>query len=159
MNELVALDDNLLPEAISTLGLQVAEAYLLNSQDAEKTAGALNLPVHEVRRVLKTAEVRTYINQVFMETGFRNRERMFGVLDEIINRKLEQMEESGTTTETDIIDIMKTYHKMKMDEMKMERELLEAKKVVNNQKNTQINIATGGDAYAALLESLSKAGR
>lgn len=156
MNSLIELDDKLLPETISPDGLRVADAYLMNSQDSEKTARALNLPVAEVRRLLKTPEVRAYVTNVFMETGFRNRDRMFGVLDEIINRKLEEMEESNTTTDADILELMKTYHKMKMDEMKMERELIEAKKVVNNQKNTQINI--GGDAYSNLLNTLSKAG-
>jgi len=46
---------------------------------------------------------------------------MFGALDEIINRKLEEMEETGTTTDADILELMVKYHNMKMAEMKMEK--------------------------------------
>jgi hypothetical protein len=158
-NKLIEYDDALLPELISPQGLLVADAYLQNGQDAKKTALALQVDEQEVRRLLKTPEVRSYTNSVFMETGFRNRHRMFGALDEIINRKLEEMEETGTTTEADILELMVKYHGMKMAEMKMEKELHEAKSpTIGKQNNVQVNIGSGDSNYDNLIATLAKGG-
>ena len=157
-NKLVEYDDELLPELISPEGLQIAEAYLAHGQDAKKAALALGINEPEVRRMLKTPEVRSYTNQVFMETGFRNRERMFGVMDELINRKLEEIEETGTTTDADILELMDKYHKMKIAEMKMEKELYEAKTrtAPSTQNNTQINLGGNISNYDKLISALAK---
>lgn len=153
---LVAYDDNLLPEIISPQGLVIADTYLANGQDAKKTALMLGVEEQEVRRILKTPEVRSYTNSIFLETGFRNRHRMFGVLDEVINRKLEEMEETGTTSSADILELMVKYHGMKMAEMKMEKELYEVKNV-SNVKNVQVNnvIGSSDENYNKLLQALA----
>lgn len=157
-DKIVEYDDALLPETISPQGLIIADAYLQNGQDAKKTALALNTDEQEVRRLLKTPEVRSYTNAVFMESGFRNRHRMFGVLDEVINRKLEEMEETGTTTDADILELMVKYHNMKMAEMKMEKELHEAKAApsIGKQNNVQVNIGSGDKNYDSLIATLAK---
>jgi len=155
-DKLVEYDDALLPETISPQGLLIADTYLTNGQDAKKTALALKIDEQEVRRLLRTPEVRSYTNAVFMETGFRNRHRMFGALDEIINRKLEEMEETGTTTDADFLELMVKYHNMKMAEMKMEKELHEAKSpTIGRQNNVQVNLNRGSN-YDNLLASLAK---
>lgn len=158
-DSLVEYDDALLPEIISPQGLMIADTYLAHGHDAKKTAVLLQIDEQEVRRILKTPEVRSYTNAVFMETGFRNRNRMFGVLDEIINRKLEEMEETGTTTDADILELMTKYHNMKIAEMKMEKELHEIKTATNigKQNNVQVNL-TGGENYNQLIASLAKGG-
>lgn len=155
-DKLVEFDDTLQAEVISPQGLLIADTYLQNGQDAKKTALILQADEQEVRRILRTPEVRSYTNAIFMETGFRNRNRMFGVLDEIINRKLEEMEETGTTTEADILELMVKYHGMKMAEMKMEKELHEIKHT-SNVKNVQVNNVINGDSnYNKLIADLAK---
>lgn len=156
-NKLVEYDDSLLPELISPQGLMIADTYLQQGQDPKKAALLLNIDEQEVRRILKTPEVRAYTNAVFMESGYRNRNRMFGVLDEIINRKLEEMEETGTTSDADILELMVKYHGMKMAEMKMEKELHEAKSpTIGRQNNVQVNIGSGDSNYDNLIATLAK---
>lgn len=149
------MNNELLPAVISPEGLKIAETYLEQKQDINSTAKALGLDKQEVARYLATREVKSYIDQIFYDAGFRNRSRMFAVMDELINRKLEELEESGMGTSYDIVDLIKTYHKMQIDQMKMEREV--AATHISKQTNVQINGASGGGSnYTELLARLIK---
>lgn len=154
------MTDKLLPDIIQPEGLQVAETYLMLGGDSKRTASELNLPVAEVEAQLKKNEVRTYINRQFHEQGFRNKFRIFGVMDQLLNMKLEEIQDTQVGTSVDIVDLIKVMHKMKMDEMKMEAELLKAQSATSgptNQTNIQNNInMPGGDDenYMALINKL-----
>jgi hypothetical protein len=154
------MSDKLLPEIISPEGLEVAEAYFTSGHDRKQTALILDMSIETVDSLLETREVKAYIDRVFFESGFRNREKIFGVMDVIIERKLEELEESGMGSSADILEIMKTFHKMKMDEYKMMIEFEKAKSnKPTHQTNIQNNIALPGSNdsnYMTLLESLSK---
>lgn len=152
--------EKLLPDIIQPEGLQVAETYLALGGDSRRTATELGLPIAEVEAQLKKTEVRTYINRAFNEQGFRNKFRIFGVMDQLLNMKLEEIQETGVGTSVDIVELAKVYHKMKMDEMKMEVEVLKAQnasKAPTTQTNIQNNInMPGGDDenYMALINKL-----
>lgn len=156
------MTDKMLPDIIAPEGLQVAEMYLLCGGDTKKAAGELSLPVSEFEAQLKKNEVRSYINRQFNEQGFRNKFRIFGVMDQLLNMKLEEVQETGIGTSMDIVDLIKVMHKMKMDEIKAEAELLKAQAAgggPSSQTNIQNNIAiSGGDDenYMALLNRLTK---
>lgn len=130
---------------ISPEGLEIAEAYLKNNSDSEKTALVLGIPLAEVVRFMNKREVKTYIDQLYFESGFRNRDRFAAVMDEIIAHKLEELDESGMGSSKDILEIMKEAHGMKMKEMDMQIKLLAAEKSggpaiqVNNQTNHNYN--------------------
>lgn len=159
------MSDSLLPELISPEGLDVAEAYLMAGQDRKQTASILGMSMDTLDAMLDKREVKNYIDNIFYETGFRNREKLFGVMDVIIEKKLEELEESGMGSSADILDIMKVFHKMKMDEYKMRIEMLKVEnntKGPTNQTNIQNNITLPGSndsAYMTLLENLSKTRR
>lgn len=147
----------MVPERISPEGLRVAQSYLENGQDILATANHLNLPIEVVEELLNKRETKAYIDRIYNESGFRNRQRMGDLMDTIISRKLEEMEESGLGSGKDIIEILSLAHKMKMDQMQMELKLLEAQnKTPAVQINTQINNA-GGDKYNQLLEKILEA--
>lgn len=147
----------MVPERISPEGLRVAQSYLENGQDILATANHLNLPIEVVEDLLNKKETQRYIDRIYNESGFRNRQRMGDLMDTIISRKLEEMEESGLGSGKDIIEILSLAHKMKMDQMQMELKLLEAQnKTPAVQINTQINNA-GGDKYNQLLERILEA--
>ncbi|AUG85026.1 terminase small subunit [Vibrio phage Ceto] len=153
------MTDKLLPDIIQPEGLQVAETYLMLGGDSKRTAAELNLPIAEVDAQLKNREVKAYIDRQFNEQGFRNRHRIFGVMDQLINMKLEEIQETGVGTSADILDVMKTYHKMHMDMMKMEAEKAKAQgtPAPTSQTNIQnnINIPGGEDEnYMALINKL-----
>ncbi|MFP9048249.1 hypothetical protein, partial [Enterococcus faecalis] len=116
------------------------------------------------RDIMNRSEVKNYLNDIFMESGFRNRDRLFGVLDEVIKRKLEELEETGMGSDQDIMDILWKAHKMKMEEMKMMVELEKVKAAARtpaNQTNIQNNIIAGaGDQnYMDLITSLATGGK
>lgn len=80
---------------------------------------------------------------------------MFGLLDEIVNAKIEEMEETGMLPDMDIVTLLEKVHRMKMQELQMSMKLQET---INNNStinNTQINIQ-GGENYNALLDKIIK---
>lgn len=146
---------SLVPELIDPEGMMVIEAYLDNNFDINKTAIALGQDKQDIVKIYNRPEVKTYLSTIFNESGFRNRNKLFGLLDKLINMKLEEMDDTGLGSSMDIMDMLKTAHRMKMDEMKMEAELLKAKNAasgnnVTNQTNIQINDAN----YNTLMQSL-----
>lgn len=136
---------------ISPEGLEIAQTYLECKSDASLTAQTLNLPLEEVTRYLNKREVKEYVDRVFYEAGFRNKDRFFGLLDEILAHKLEELEETGLGSSHDILDIMEKYHRMKIKEMELEAKINE-KVAPHIQVNQQNNY--GGDNYNKLLEKL-----
>ena len=143
-------------EKISPEGLRVAEVYLESGQDAQETARILNLPMDEVDRLLSKRETKAYIDRIYHESGFRNRHKMGELMDAIIAKKLEEMDDTGLGSQKDIIDILQVAHKMKMEQMQLELKLQE-QKGPGVQINTQINNG-GGDNYNKLLEKILEAG-
>lgn len=142
MNELV-----ICPE-----GLSIAEAYLANKSDVKLTASFLGLEVSVVESHLNKREVVRYLDRLYFEAGFRNRDLMGDLVDEIIKMKIEEMSETGLGSNKDIMEILKTAHDMKMKEMEMQIKL-EASNTPSIQTNIQNNY--GGDNYNKLLEKLT----
>lgn len=157
-------NDVLVPDLMSPEGMDVIEAYLQCGSDVPTAARSLGMSEIAFRDIMNRSEVKNYLNDIFMESGFRNRDRLFGVLDEVIKRKLEELEETGMGSDQDIMDILWKAHKMKMEEMKMMVELEKAKAAVRapaNQTNIQNNIIAGaGDQnYMDLITSLATGGK
>lgn len=138
--------------AICPEGLNIAEAYLKNKSDIKTTADYLGLPVSVVETHLNKTEVKRYLDRLYFEAGFRNRELMGDLVDEIIKLKLEEMTETGLGSSKDIMEILKTAHDMKMKEMEMQMKM-ESSNTPSIQVNTQNNY--GGDNYNKLLEKLT----
>ncbi|ASM62958.1 terminase small subunit [Escherichia phage OSYSP] len=157
-------NDVLVPDLMSPEGMDVIEAYLQCGSDVPSAARSLGMSEIAFRDIMNRSEVKNYLNDIFMESGFRNRDRLFGVLDEVIKRKLEELEETGMGSDQDIMNILWKAHKMKMEEMKMMVELEKVKAAARtpaNQTNIQNNIIAGaGDQnYMDLITSLATGGK
>lgn len=153
-------EDKLLPDIIPPEGLMIAEAYIEHGSIAA-AAQALGMGVEIVAAQMKMPEVRHYINTIFMESGFRNRGRMFGLLDTVINKKIEEAEETGIVSEDDLLTVIEKVHKMKMQELTMEIKMLEAQnklKAPTNQTNIQNNFG-GSEGMNGLLTQLMGNGK
>jgi len=139
---------------ISPEGLEIAHCYLQNGSDSAKTAELMNIDISEVDRYLCKREVRGYIDRLFNEAGFRNRDKMAQVWDEILKQKLEEMDDTGMGSSKDVVEILEKMHKFNMDQMAMQLKVLELEKakepavVVNTQNNY------GGSNYNSLLEKI-----
>ncbi|QIO00125.1 putative terminase small subunit [Salmonella phage beppo] len=157
-------NDVLVPDLMSPEGMDVIEAYLQCGSDVPVAARSLGMSEIAFRDIMNRGEVKNYLNDIFMESGFRNRDRLFGVLDEVIKRKLEELEETGMGSDQDIMDILWKAHKMKMEEMKMMVELEKVKAAARtpaNQTNIQNNIiaGSGDENYMNLITALAGGGK
>jgi predicted transcriptional regulator len=84
--------------------------------DIDKTALALNIDTHVVAEYVARPAVKQYISEVFMNTGYRNRFKLGSLLDRLIDKKLEELEEAGLSSNKDIIDIIETLLRFRRDE-------------------------------------------
>ena len=114
----------------------------------------------KVSEYLAKREVKQYIDQIYLDTGYRNRFKLAEVLDDLIDRKLEEAEESEVYSNKDIADLVALSHKIRMDEMKAQTELEKAQAAnIKNQTNVQINNAEmpfGQGNYGELMKKLLK---
>lgn len=136
---------------ISPEALEIAQAYLINKSDSKATADALGLPIQVVETHLAKKEVQRYIDRIFNESGFRNRDRMAQVWDAVLEAKLQEMDDTGLGSAKDIVEILEKMHSFKMKELELQIKLQQAD-TPTIQVNQQNNI--GGGNYNKLLEKL-----
>lgn len=132
---------------ISPEQFDVANAYL-EYGTVEDTAEQLQLPRHEVVKIIQTPEIKRYLDGVYLDMGYRNRDKLAKVMDKILDQKLEDAAESGVYTSKDILEIIALIHKMRMDEIKANKENIPGTAV-------QINNQYGDSSYGRLMEKLT----
>lgn len=135
MNDLIALT----PEC-----LDIANAYILYGS-AKDTAEQLGISESIVINLIQRKDVSDYLTGVYLDRGFRNRQKIGDTLDKIIESKLEEAIESEVFSNKDLIDILKLAHQIRMDELKLGQ---------NNAPTVQI--ANIGGNYTQLMEKLLK---
>lgn len=143
----------MLPVAIEPESLKIIETYLENGSSIDETALVLGLTKEQVIYHLNRPESKNFLDSVFMDAGFRNRERFFGLMDTIIDKKLEEMEESGMYSGLDIVELLEKMHKMKIQEMQMQIKLEESKKAAAPAVQTNIQINSDAN-YSSLIDRL-----
>jgi orotate phosphoribosyltransferase-like protein len=140
---------------ISPEALEIANAYL-QVQDADKVADDLDISKDTVLAVLNRREVKSYIDNVFLDLGFNNRFKLRKAMDAIIAKKFQELDEAGIGSSKDILEILQVSHKMTMDYMDKQIQLEKLKSDnVKSQVNVQINDA--GSNYGNLIERIINA--
>ena len=131
--------------------LEIANAYLATGSIVA-TADSLGISAETVSKTLDSRNCRAYVDNVYLDTGYRNRNKLGGLLDKLIDDKLTEMEDAEITTGADIVDLIKLAHSMRMDELKLQASL---EKVNIHQRNINIqDNSLGGGNYGALLAQL-----
>ena len=141
---------------MSPEGLEIANAYL-ELGNLRAVCTRLGIDENTVQEYLGKREIKQYIDQVYLDTGYRNRFKLANTLDDLIDRKLEEADESQIYTNKDLADLIQMAHKMRMDEIKAMAELEKAKASnIKNQTNVQINseLPFGQGNYGKLMEKL-----
>lgn len=120
----------------------------------------LGMPTDMISEILSRKEIRAYINNVFMDVGFNNKFKMRELMDGIIQKKLQEMDENDLGSGKDIMEILALSHKMSMDILDREIKLAEIQAKngtggIKNQTNVQINAGDGSN-YGNLIERLLK---
>ena len=145
---------------ISPEGLEIANSYL-QFGNIRGVCEYLQVPEQQVVEVLNKQEVKRYIDTVYLDLGYRNKNNIGNLLDEMIASKLEEAQESGVYSSKDLGDLLQMAHKMRMDEIKAQTDLAKAESSnIKNQTNVQINEAVpfGQGNYGKLMENLLKNG-
>ena len=143
---------------ISPEGLEVANSYLTFG-NIRAVVEQLGVAENKVVELLNKREVKKYIDTVFLDMGYRNKNNIAGLLDEMIGSKLEEAKESGVYSNKDLADLLQMAHKMRMDEIKAQAELQKAEATsVKSQTNIQVNegVPFGQGNYGKLMEKLLK---
>ena len=143
---------------ISPEGLEVANAYL-QFGNIRAVCEMLAVPENQVVEVLNKREVKKYIDTVYLDMGYRNKNNIASLLDEMIESKLEEAKESGVYSNKDLADLLQMAHKMRMDEIKAQADLQKAEATnVKSQTNVQINegLPFGQGNYGKLMDKLLK---
>ena len=143
---------------MSPEGLEIANTYL-EQGSIPAAANALAITEDTVSEALNKREIRQYIDTVYLDTGYRNRFKLSETLDLLIDKKLEEADETEIYTNKDMADLLALAHKMRMEEMKAQTELEKAKAgTIKNQVNIQDNsgVPFGQGNYGNLLKKLLK---
>lgn len=140
---------------ISPEALEIANKYL-ELQSISKAADELGISPDQVTDILERREVRSYIDNVFLDIGFNNRFRMRGVMDAIIQKKLQELDEAEVGSSKDIADLLALSHKMTMDVLDRQIQLEKIRSGTPSvQTNVQINELGGdGTKYGSLISKL-----
>jgi hypothetical protein len=133
---------------ITPEGFDVANAFLMYG-DVRTTAEQIQVPVHEIVKILQTPEVKRYLDGVYLDQGYRNRDKIGKIMDKMIESKLEEAEESGVYSSKDLLELLQAAHKMRMDEIKMAKEASNVPGVA-----VQVNNQFGDSNYGRLMSKL-----
>ena len=143
---------------MSPEGLEIANTYL-EQGTIPAVCAKLGVTENEVSEVLNKREIKQYIDTVFLDTGYRNRFKISETLDMLIEKKLEESEETEIYTNKDMADLLAMAHKMRIEELKAQTEMEKAKaQVVKTQVNIQDNgsLPFGQGNYGELIKKLIK---
>jgi len=141
---------------ISPEGLEIANSYLQYG-NIRAVCEYLQVPEQRVVDALNTREVKKYIDTVYLDMGYRNKNNIGSLLDEMIASKLEEAQESGVYSSKDLADLLQMAHKMRIDEIKAQTDLAKAEgSTIKNQTNVQINesVPFGQGNYGKLMDKL-----
>ena len=141
---------------ISPEGLEIANCYLQYG-NIRAVCDYMNVAENKVVDILNKRDVKRYIDTVYLDMGYRNKNNIASRLDEMIKSKLDEAQETGVYSSKDLADLLQMAHKMRMDEIKAQSELIKAEGTnIKNQTNVQINEAVpfGQGNYGKLMEKL-----
>jgi len=146
MTELATIDEKwkLSPEA-----LEICEVYLLTNS-IDETYMKLGIPRELVVEYLGKKEVKRFLDTIYLQQGYLNRNTLVSQFEDVIRKKLVEMEESEIGSSKDIADLYMMMHKIRMDELKAMTDYEKATggpKVAIQQNNY-------GENYGGLLEKL-----
>lgn len=130
-------------KALTAEILDITQLYIDCGLSMQETADRAGLSLQEVSETISHPQAKAYINDVYLDTGYRNRAKIGLLLDKIIESKIEDAEETEQWSDMDLAELLKLAHKIRMDEAKLDS------------PNTQVNIANFGDSnYANLVQKL-----
>ena len=130
--------------------LLFAPTYLSSLSLAE-TAKELRITEADASELYNNKDVRRFIDTVFLQQGYLHKFKLVGILEKIIDSKLQEAEETGIYSNKDLLEVVSLLHKIHMD-----HEKVTAEKSPSRQTNVQVN--NYGENFASLLDQIVKGG-
>jgi len=141
-------------DTISPEGALVAETYLQEGCDVARTSQALSMPPHEISRMIQEKAVDNYITQVISDSSLRSMDKISDAMDELIQKKLNELEELEMTSSKDIADLLNMHHKMQVDKARILADKQKKVEKINaRQTNVSISNFDSGN-YGRLMHAL-----
>ncbi len=119
--------------------LEFTDVYL-RTLNINETAEELGITLHDASKFLAKPEVKRFLDTVFVEQGYLNRNKIVSILETTIISKLEEAEESGVYTGKDLMDVMKLLIDFRKDEIKSNKDTVGIQ--VNQQNNYGSNLSS-----------------
>jgi hypothetical protein len=138
---------NIQPEAVL-----IANTYLESGCDIRACALALDVPAGVVSNVVASRPVREYVHSVLRASMMRKMDTITAAMDNIIAKKLEELDSLEMTSSKDIADLLQMQHKMLLDQAKMATTSSDKDVSV-----TQINNVFDNTAYGDLMKRIVNA--
>ena len=120
----------------------------------QQVASDLEIPLEIVSDLLSRREVKAYIDHIFIEAGLNNRFKIREIMDVIIKKKMQELDEADIGSTKDIADLLALSHKMTMEHLDKQIQL---EKLRSSAVKTQVNIQEnnyGDSKYGSLLQKL-----
>ncbi len=155
MNDLTHVDKDegvkLSPEALT-----IVNSYI-QTNDISATSNMLGIPREKIIQQLNKREAKKYIDTIYLEQGYLNRNKIAEAMTNIIEKKLEELEMAEMGSTKDIADLLMMMSKIRSDELKYMQAIEKEEKAVTNQTNIQNNFSNDqfGANYTNLLDKLT----
>lgn len=125
----------------------------LTTHDSEEVAKATGRKHSEIIALVNSPVAKEMQSTLAQQVACKNFERFDGIFSQILNMKLEEINESQVATQKDIVDVMKIYADIQNNHIKA---MAAANRTVapTRQNNIQINNNGTGDAMLDQLASV-----
>jgi len=144
--EIVPSKDVTIPPEI----LDVVNTYL-QTQSLSDTARIMDMPEEEVSEMITNKQVRDYIDNVWLDSGYRNRFKLMDTLDKIVQHKMEEAEEDDFFSGKDALTTLKEYVSIMEKMVNIQKAARGGPEVQVNQQNNYY-----GENYQRLIQALKE---
>jgi hypothetical protein len=132
----------------------------LTTGSIDVTSSQLDIPQELVVKTLESPLSKSYVDRVFLDWGFNNRFKIRKAMDLVLEKKFQELDESGTGSSKDIAELLELSHKMTMNELDRQIALEKIRSrhtpTIKKQTNIQVNDNSVTSNYHNLLSTLLK---
>jgi hypothetical protein len=141
---------------ITPEGAEIANTYLELGCDIQKASEVLDIPAHRINTILSDKFVKGYITQVMTDAGLRKMTSITERMEDLIDKKMEEMENLDMVSSKDVADLLNMVHKMHTEQAKIV--VASTPKEGSNKipTNQQINVFAADDnsQYGKLMKAI-----
>lgn len=117
---ITSLLDQLNAPPLDPVILGVANSHL-EGQNLQEISEYYNIPVDLISQILDKKEVKSYVDNVFLNQGYMSRLKRIDLINKVVNAKMQEALETDIFTKKDLLDWMKLLNDMEKEVRPKER--------------------------------------